>query len=366
MTRASSPWRLEGLAPAEAAAHWRVRHDAGDMSPDELQQFDCWLTASPVNAAAWARSEMAWALFDAPRSDPHLEAMRGAALAARSAWRPAMAALAAASAALLAIIGAVLLVNGPPTPSDAPIQRVRTASREAPNVRATPSSNRTIAFETSVGQRISRRLADGTRVTLNTDSALDLAYSAERRVVRLIRGQALFEVAKDRRRPFVVEAGGREITALGTVFEVRLDPGGLKVLLAEGRVSIARARLPGLPGKASDPPGIVLAPGQSFVARLGELEQVKTANVESALLWRSGLLDFDDVTLAEASAELNRYSKRRLVVRDRAVASLRVSGVFRASAPDRFADAVREVLPVAVRESPDAIEIVAAEARAIR
>jgi transmembrane sensor len=356
MTHAFARRGLEGLSPGEAAAHWRIRHDAGDMSAEELQQFDSWLADSPASAAAWARAEMAWALFDSARSDAHLDAMRASALAAPPAWRVLRMAV-AAGLALVATLAAVLLVGRVETPGPASPKIDIAARATAPRVDRSPERP-ALSFETAVGQRIRRRLADGTIVTLNTNSALEIAYRPERRTVRLLRGQALFEVAKDRHRPFVVEAAGREITALGTVFEVRLDPGGMHVLLAEGRVSIVRARLPGLaPAHAS---AVVLSPGHSFFARLGELDRVAPVNVESALLWRNGLLDFDDVTLAEASAELNRYSNRRLVVRDPAIAALRISGVFRSAAPERFANAVSEVLPVATRQGPNEIEIVAA------
>lgn len=366
MKRAATARAIHGLSPTEAASYWRVRHDKGDMDADDVQAFDAWLAGAPSHATAWTRAERTWALFDSPAGDPHLDAMRTAALdmdaaSDRAPWR--WAALAASLALVVALFAIALLpswqrpeVQRPAWPRIAAVEPVLPAAR----VRTRTS------FETAVGQRLRTTLADGTIVTLNTNTALEVAYSEARRVIRLQRGQALFEVAKNRHRPFVVEAGGREITALGTVFEVRLDPGGMHVLLAEGRVSIAHARPPGVELGPKRAGTIFLRPGQSFVARLGEIERVRPANIESALLWRSGLIDFNDVTLAEASAELNRYAARKLVIRDSRIAALHVSGVFRVGSPDRFADAVREVLPVSVREGPEELELVAAERSSVR
>src|SRR3546814_16085472 len=91
------------------------------------------------------------------------------------------------------------------------------------------------------GERRTVRLADGTAITLNTDSAVRVGYVADRRLVRLLRGQALFEVAKDPHRPFVVQAGAKQITALGTIFEVRLlDSARMTVPLVEGKFVVAQ------------------------------------------------------------------------------------------------------------------------------
>lgn len=334
-----------GMSPDEAAAYWRIRFDAGH-SAAEAEAFDGWLAGSPAHAAAWTRCGEAWAAFDLDERDPHLDAMRSAALSVQPGWMRRHWPAIAAGLAALAVPAATLLSLDE---ARAPIATAQRIVADAPD------------FETRTGQRLSLTLTDGTALTLNTDSAVNVALEENRRVVRLLRGQVFFEVAKDPSRPFIVEAAGRQITAIGTAFDVRLDPAGLQVMLVEGRVSIARSdgnavQVAAAGGKTAAPAPALLEPGQGYTARLGELERVAPVDTREALLWREGLVHFDDVTLAEAAAELNRYSPRHIIL-DPEVAALRVSGLFRVGAPDRFVNAVQEVLPIRVRKGTEGLEL---------
>lgn len=182
-------------------------------------------------------------------------------------------------------------------------------------------------IHTALGQRAEVTLADGSKLVLNTDSEVKVAFNEETRRVELLHGQAWFEVAKDQERPFVVAAAGREITALGTAFDVRIDRGRLEVMLLEGRVRVARPAPRDKP--ASVPEAVMLAPRQMLVVREDGLDVRKLADTTRVEGWRSGLLIFEDQPLAEAVGEFNRYAARPLRIADTETGAIRISGAFR-------------------------------------
>jgi transmembrane sensor len=180
--------------------------------------------------------------------------------------------------------------------------------------------------------------------------------------VRLQAGEALFEVARDASRPFVVESGGREVRALGTSFIVRREAGQLAVILMEGKVRVAPTT-----GSHSDGSGtrtfqvtgqqsasgradsvmadaaasIVLVPGQRLmVTDSADQATVDRPRLEPLTAWQRGLVALDYTPLSEAIAEMNRYSDVKLVIDDPRIGSARISGVFRAGDSSSFALAV--------------------------
>jgi transmembrane sensor len=208
-------------------------------------------------------------------------------------------------------------------------------------------------YWTRKGEQKTFVLPDGSRMTLDTDSAVEIAFAPQRRTLRLLWGRGFFDVQHDAARPFAVRAGAREVVALGTRFDVRLDPGRLQVMLVEGRVAVAALR-----GGA---PPVSLRPGQQLVELAGTPPTISAADVEESRNWRQGLVTFHDATLAAATAEINRYSRDRLVVRDPRLARLRVSGVFRAGEAGRFGRTLAQVHPLRlVRTGPTELELVAA------
>ncbi|MBY8821907.1 FecR family protein [Sphingomonas colocasiae] len=348
-----------GLSTEEAASHWLTRMDAGRLDDRDQAEFDAWLAESRANADAFEQARRAWSLFDDADGDPHLDALRAAALSAgpeprRGLWLGMGVGIAAS---LLVAIG--LGVNGlPDWGGDRPASVAAGQAPPAP-VPAVALPDRG-DFATARGEKRLVKLADGSAVTLNTDSAIRIGYTADRRLVTLLRGQALFEVARNKARPFVVQAGDRQVTALGTIFQVRLDSDRMKVTLVEGKVVVD-----GLDGAAGRQGAVivptVLAPGEELVAMLGAPQKLGRVDVDQQLRWRDGFVEFDDMPLDAAVREINRYSGRQLVIHDGATGKLRVSGVFRTGDPERFAAIVGELLPVRARDLPDnRIELVAA------
>jgi len=346
------------LSPDEVAAEWLVRQDRACLTPEEEAEFHAWLTDTPANAEAYDRICAGWNAFEAAKTDPNFVGLRQAALRAgpglwRSWWLPAGAGIAASLAAALLLIPGISMDNG-----HAPAVSSIAATQSAfPAARAISAS-----YITRKGEQRTVSLPDGSSVTLNTDTAIELAFSAGKRLVRMTRGQALFEVAKDHARPFVVEAGRRQVTALGTIFEVRMDPDRVKVVLVRGSVVVDK--VDGAPSPASVRPTI-LKPGQVLVAQFGSVQQVATADVATELMWKDGYIEFHDETLGDAVAEMNRYSHHEIALNDQRLAGMRLSGVFRTGDPERFASLVSELLPVRSKVTTTGdVEIVAAESHA--
>ncbi|HMR62144.1 FecR domain-containing protein, partial [Amaricoccus sp.] len=233
-----------------------------------------------------------------------LEAPAAALAAAERGRRPGRRRLAMAAAAclLLLLAGGILL-------------------RDPPDHATDPGTQATVA------------LADGSRMTLDGDSAAEAAVDAESRRVTLLRGRAFFEVTPDATRPFVVMAGGVETIVLGTAFAVERQGGAVAVVVEHGRVAVREAHAQ-----------VELADGEMVEASAGALGAPGPAALASALAWRRGLLAFEDRTLAEVAAELDRADGGRVVIPQAGVRALRLSGVFRKDDPAALLDALESGL----------------------
>ena len=221
-------------------------------------------------------------------------------------------------------------------------------------------------FSTVIGGLEAVPLADGSRVTLNTDSELQVTLEPTERVVNLTHGEAYFEVAKDNRRPFIVNAASKRVIAVGTQFSVRRDGENVEVIVTEGTVRMEdrRARSPSSaqtsssssPGSAhsvasgaSGTAQVVLLPAGSVARAEADAVLVKNerpAEIEQHLSWRSGVLTFRDTPLAEAIAEFNRYNERKIVIEDPRIATLQLGGIFRATNIDPFIELLEQGFPV--------------------
>ena len=185
---------------------------------------------------------------------------------------------------------------------------------------------------TEVGQQQVRLLPDGTRLMLNTDTRIEVNYDRYSRRVRLIHGEAWFDVSKRPAWPFIVSVDRREIRALGTSFVVRHDDiQALSVTLVEGRISVL-TNPEGSPSQHTE----TLVPGQriSFSPNLAPV--VDQPEIERVTAWERGRVEFEDTPLEDAANEMNRYSSTHIIVADPDIARLRIGGVFRAGDSDEF------------------------------
>jgi transmembrane sensor len=194
------------------------------------------------------------------------------------------------------------------------------------------------AFTTAVGQQRVRVLRDGTRVALNTDTRIEVSYDEYTRRVRLVRGEARFDVSKRPTWPFLVSVSDQEIRALGTSFIVRHDNDqDLSITLVDGQISIGpvsenRAEQQEAPQ--------VLVPGQRLVISRHHAPAVDRPELNRLTAWEHGQVEFDDTPLGGAIAEMNRYTATHITVPDAEVAQLRIGGVFHAGDSDEFVKVV--------------------------
>jgi transmembrane sensor len=206
-----------------------------------------------------------------------------------------------------------------------------------------PWLERTQSYVTRIGERSTVTLSDGSVVDLNAGSKLEVRFSEQRRAVQLLQGQALFHVTKDPLRPFVVQAANREIVAVGTAFDVRLSRTAVQVTLLEGKVTVDRKDLT---DHKPDP----LSPGERLTAQLAGATpaQIRSVNVAQVTGWREGRVFIEDLSLADAVAEMNRHSLKQIVIDDPTLAAERVNGMFRAGDQDAFVAMLKNYYPLEV------------------
>lgn len=209
-------------------------------------------------------------------------------------------------------------------------------------------------IQTGVGEQRLLTLEDGSRIYLNTATRVALRYSRGRRGIELKTGEALFDVAKDAARPFIVQAGDQRVTALGTSFAVRHDPRRTEVVLVTGKVTVENR--PAAPGQrdATADTAVTLQPGERLTI-VGHKPRLDTPVLDSAIAWRRGQVVLEDTPLSEAVDEMNRYSASRLEVEEPEAARLRVDGLFQAGDSASFAQVVALTYGLTVVERGDRI-----------
>ena len=345
-------------AVEQAAATWIARRDAARWTAADAAALEAWLAESPGHRVAYYRLNAAW---------NRAGQLQGARATAR--FRP----LAIAATVLLLVAAALVAMKanlfreGTPQPMVASVSDIarnpdgasvpEAAPPEALPVPAAPAERETSAtaspapveqrYSTVIGASRVVSLGDGSRITLDTDTRIRVSMDERSRTVHLDRGQAFFEVAKDAGRPFAVIADRLRVVAVGTAFSVRRVAADIRVVVAEGTVRV-------------DDSGALEAGGTARI----EGDDVRVAalaptEVERTLSWRSGVLTFRHTPLSAAADEFNRYSTRRIVIRDASIASLELGGVFRSSDLEAFAQVLQSTLPVDAVVHPDRIELIA-------
>ncbi|PKP83313.1 MAG: hypothetical protein CVT79_00420 [Alphaproteobacteria bacterium HGW-Alphaproteobacteria-18] len=333
---------------AEACA-WLAQLETGNLSKEDLAAFREWIQRSPRHYAEIRRlaelsqevnvlSAMAQPLREAAR---HRRLMRRPHRTSRGAgtlWRWGVLGLAGTFAFGLAVFSNV--------------------NPMAPEL-ADP-----IYLSTIVGETQDISLTDGSSVKLNTDSKIEVNFTAGQRNVVLEKGEAFFEVTHDPGRPFTVYAGDRSVTAIGTAFSVSWINEELSVTVSEGKVAYGEAparerpaSVELLPSASKPSPTRMLGAGERLeVSSLSRAEVVESlpVNVMSReLAWRSGFLDFDDAPLEDVVKELQRYTPERIRIADQATANLRFGGVVRIGHTDAFFEALELSFGVQVEHTED-------------
>jgi transmembrane sensor len=347
---------MESSAQTERrAAEWLAKRDSGEWTEEDARALDAWLDASTANTVAFIRLEAVWneagrlqvfssrapltppaagewpsALLDPVMERPETPETFVPCIAshpapARRRWLPA----ALAASVLLALVLAGL---------------------------SYVSSHR-FAYSTPVGGLASVPMSDGSKITLNTDSAIHVALSDTEREVRLDRGEAFFEVAKDPSRPFIVNAGTKRVVAVGTKFSVRREGNDIGVFVTEGKVRFEDVSTPQGEIANSAAGNVLLTAGSvAHASDTSVLVQVREIPaIEELLSWRTGYLVFHETALADAVAEFNRYNDRKIVIQDPRVASIALSGKFRSTNFEAFVRLLQDGFAIHAERTDDRI-----------
>lgn len=206
-------------------------------------------------------------------------------------------------------------------------------------------------IKTRLGEMAKVPLQDGSLVVANTTSRLEIAQSADIRSVRLERGEAWFQVAKDASRPFIVSAGDVRVRAVGTAFSVRRREDGADVQVTEGTVEVWSE-------EQATKRAFVTAGVRTFVSEEAGAQALieDAADIERQLAWREGALKFQGNTIREAAAEFNRYNSTKLEV-DPALADEKIVGRFSTKEPDSFAREVSLAFKARIEREGNTIRI---------
>ncbi len=314
------------------AARWYARLQAVDCTPAEREEFARWCAADPVNAAAYAAArDLSARLTRLAGTDPRLRAMADKALAASQASAAASARArrgfgiaAALAASVVAVFGAARMLEAPPEPNA--VERLSRVATEA---------------ETRV-----LNLEDGTLVHVDVASVVEVRFTAREREVLLQQGRAVFDVAHDAARPFVVVAGSERVTAVGTRFQVARTPAETVVTLAQGIVTVS-----GEPGGEERTARLV--PGEELSIARGDAWVMRTVDARAVTSWSLGRLVFRGTRLADALQQVNRYAATKVRLADVSLADLPVSGNFVAGDSEAVVGAFAAVLPLEIAGDGD-------------
>ena len=307
----------------EQASLWIVRLDRGDLSPQETHELQQWQARSDFHREYLEKLARNWddmavmqelaALF--PINGVHTTSSLGERLRSgfRYLLRPPV--WVASSLAIFGLL-AVVMLNQPPH-----------------------------HFHTGIGEQASYTLEDGSTVHLNTNTSLDIDYSDERRVIKLHRGEANFNVAKNPERPFVVYAGEGMVWAVGTAFNVRYIDGQndqyIDVTVTEGTVKVyaqvEETTAPALIVDASSGQSrlaakeALVAAGKSLQYHkvIKSVQPAPAKQLEQKLAWQQGALVFTGQTLEEALQEIARYTDKKLTIADPSIKGIRVGGHYK-------------------------------------
>lgn len=325
----------------DCAAEWDARLRTADCTEAERAAFKRWCEADPGNQRSFDELQAALGALRVAGDRPEIRSLREDALNeadSKRRWRLWLAPAAALGVAAVVTMAALFLWQL--------------------NVEELSPAALTPSYATAVGERSTTSFDDGTVAVLNTNTLVDVHYSDARRQVTLLRGQALFDVAKDPARPFVVVAGEQRITAVGTVFDVRYEGNAVEVTLVEGVVDVAPDGPMGASLNAVSPelPPVRLTAGQRLMTTAlatPRAPMIEDADVETATMWREGRVFFEDAPLSAAVAEMNRYSTTQIVAADPALDQHRVNGMFRTGRQGHFVDALEAYFPIQVERHPD-------------
>jgi transmembrane sensor len=338
---------------AEQAAIWAVRLAEREALAEQQEELQAWLDADPLNSAALEEITAAWRTMEHYAGATQMMAMREAALSSARRSLRRRERRRSPSEIVWALVAATLLLM------------VTGAGVWA---WLTPRT-----YETGVGERRVVALSDGSKLSLDGATVVQVRYTSENRQLWLGRGRAKFEVAHNPLRPFSVVAGDKIVVATGTAFSVELVARQVRVVLYEGHVALLEQPRQDAPHPITVRVGQqsaeqLLTPGREMVLADHPVSQqaaqtatvtvtVTAADPVRSLSWEAGMMVFDDEKLGVVVDRMNRYADKPLIIGDAAAANLRISGVFRAGDTEALVQGLAAAFGVQARASPEAITL---------
>lgn len=344
--------RNQGSSIDEAAAYWLVLLKSPDVPAAVLKRWHKWI-AVPANRKAFDDAQQLWELMDevpAPvwpsdaesKADTydgsipvedfkhHQQVVRARRLQYRSAWL-GLAAVVGTVAIGLGIVALVL----------------------------EPVEHRVTQFETEPAQHEKIVLPDGSQIQMGALTSVTTNLSRDVRFIVMDRGEALFSVAHDPKRPFRVLAGGGVITAVGTAFNVRRLQGIVVVTVTEGTVEVAPANSMTARDGGDFPRGRKVTRGEalSYDAE-GRLGDVRKADLDIAMAWRNGRLQYRSEPLNRVVQDINRYSRKSVAIADAAAGAILYSGTVFERDIDDWLAALDTLFPELQVTQPDPQHVV--------
>jgi transmembrane sensor len=382
----------------EEASEWIIQHREADLDESAKREFDAWLRRSPEHVRAYLEMSSIWE--DVSSLDPTLNPSTKDLIArARTADNVVPLDATGASQAPRQVAAAAENPAADAIPVSVKVRKnlsrrqLLAASIAIACVGAGTFAwlDRYPDYSTGIGEQRSITLADGSSIDLNARSRIQIRFSEHERDIDLLEGQALFRVAKDKSRPFVVHSEGAAVRAVGTEFDVYQKKSGTTVTVLEGRVSVldtaamvqlARKEVPGGPDAsrsgpqrfddpavvsgppartaqltAGGPHAVFLSAGQQLTVTPATISQPAPANIAAATGWTQHRLVFDSATLSDVAEEFNRYNARQLIITDTRLSNIHISGAFSSVDPALFLRFLRAQSEIAVEETGKEIRI---------
>jgi transmembrane sensor len=330
----------DALRLAEAAA-WRMQLQ--ESGAESSEPFEAWLAEDPGNAEAWRQVQKPWDVFAEQASAPVvLEARRAALGRARAARRWSHRTVRLNGASFARIAGAAAAV-----------------AALAAGIGIWYASQAGV-YRTAIGERRVVTLEDGSRISLDSQSEVQVRFSETVREVTLRDGQARFDVAHDVMRPFSVLARDRKVVATGTSFNVDLVGTTMLVTLIEGGVVVLEQRRTASVLSRVTPDATELEAGEQLILAPARPIEVKRVDLDKATAWEQGRLVFEDEPLASVAARVSRYTDHGIRISDPRVAEMRISGVFHTDDVSSLVTTITSYLPVRADARLDgSIELIA-------
>jgi len=311
------------------AASWLTRLDRGELTQAERKGLRQWLAESSKHAEALNEMASMWRDMDFLLNDLSEVQSKRTNLSEVFTIKPRLIAIAASLLiAVFGVFGANYFFS---------VERM--------------------VYYTDIGSQMTQEFSDGSSALLNTNSVIEIEYSRSKRIVRLMRGEAFFDVAHDSSRPFIVYVGDQAVRAVGTAFVVKIESENIQVTVTEGKVQLSKREEVVSNNTVASSQEVILINKGEWVNLDGKSNNPKPQSLEQdeferQLSWSSGQLVFDNERLEDVIKEISRYIPNKIVIEGDNLKNVRVSGRF--SLGD--AEALLEAIEVSLDLDATAIE----------